>query len=115
MVAPVGVVTVNGISVTILLSHGASLTRKLLDAPESKIAHANRFLSVRVIVGSRDSAANEKPFLLEAEGCWGARTLGVGVEVGCGHETKGSLFSLSHISPYFAPNPHMYPFPYPCC
>ena len=112
MVVPLGMVTSKGNLAMHLLSHGASLTRKLLEAPESIIAHDRRFLSLRVMVGSIFPAANTKPLFLDKVGCWGNRL--VGIEVGSGYRLE-LLFSLSHILPNEAPTFHMlYPFWYPC-
>ena len=109
MVVPLGMVTSKGILAMHLLSHGASLTRKLLEAPESNIAHDRRFLLLRVMVGSILLAANAKPLLMaDKVGCWGNRL--VGIEVGSGLRLE-FLFSLSHILPNDAPPFHMlYPF-----
>ena len=49
---PFGIRTFNGFDAGLMFVTGASLTRKLLVAPESKIAHSLMFLSVMSTVVS---------------------------------------------------------------
>ena len=62
----------------VLFTHGASASKKWLDAPESSIAHCSRFFSVIEIFGSMlDAAYVHIPWLFAASGCCDR---GVGVE-----------------------------------
>ena len=68
-----------GLDVVVLFTHGASVRRKRLDAPESNIAQLNFVFSLSVIFGRRDAAAKANlPRLPAPSGC--ITVVGVGVE-----------------------------------